>query len=446
LIQKEEWIAMAKSFSATRREFLRKAAALAGGSIGLPFLIPQRVLSAADRPGANDRIGIGYIGVGRRAQQLMNLPKAARFIAVSDVSLPLAEKVGAKLKCKHFQDYQRMLDLNELDAVIVATPDHWHALHTIHACQAGKDVYCEKPLTLTIREGRAMVEAARKHKCVVQTGSQQRSLILNRHGCDLIRSGVLGKIHTVIASNYPSPWNAKFPGQPIPQDLDWDAWCGPVELVPFHQDIFVSRSKPGWISLQPFSGGEMTGWGAHGLDQIQWALDKDDSGPVEVWAEGDKFTPPTFTEPHKIEDGNAKCIHPLVYFRYADGPVVKFETVARTAGAIFIGEKGRIQLDRNKYKVDPVELDSEPADPKLKFTLAPHLQNWFDCMRSRERPAADVEIGHRTATLCHLGNIARWVGRKMTWDPVQETFPGDDEANRYLSRPMRKPYQLPETV
>ncbi|MCC6127373.1 MAG: Gfo/Idh/MocA family oxidoreductase [Pirellulales bacterium] len=436
---------MSKSFSTTRRDFLRTAASLAGAAT-LPLLIPRSVLFAADQPGANDRIGIGYIGVGRRAQQLMKLPKAAKFIAVSDVSLPQAEKIGEKLKCKHFQDYRQMLELKELDAVMVASPDHWHALHTIHACQAGKDVYCEKPLTLTVREGRTMVEAARKYNRVVQTGSQQRSLTLNRHGCELIRKGVIGKIHTVIASNYPSPWNVRLPGQPVPAGLDWNAWCGQVEPVPFNQDIFVSRSNPGWISMQPFSGGEMTGWGAHGLDQIQCALNKDDGGPVEIWVEGEKFAPPTLTKPHTYEDGNLRCMHPIVFFRYADGPVVKMVTHPQNAGGVFIGEKGQILLDRNKYQVDPVELDAQPADHKLPFTLTPHFQNWFDCMRTRQRPVADVEIAHRTATLCHLGNIVRWVGRKLTWDPVQEIFPGDDEANKYLSRPMRKPYQLPEVI
>jgi predicted dehydrogenase len=240
--------------------------------------------------------------------------------------------------------------------------------------------------------------------------------------------------------------------------MDWDAWFGPTDPVPFHKDIFISRAKPGWISLRPYSGGEMTGWGAHGLDQIQWVLGKDDTGPVEIWVEGERFSPPTFTGPHKAADGNARCVHPKVFFRYADGPLVKLEHTYRTgkyskppkadegpdAGAVFLGEKGTITIDRNLCKVDPVELDADPVDSDIVFTLTPHFRNWFDCIRSRKRPVADVEAGHRTATLCHLGNIARWVGRKLTWDPVREIFPGDDEANRYLSRPRRKAYEFPE--
>ncbi|MBN2578849.1 MAG: Gfo/Idh/MocA family oxidoreductase [Pirellulales bacterium] len=449
---------MHKSLKATRRDFLRTGGLLVGSCVVLPTLIPRSVLASVGRPGANDRIGIGYIGAGRRARQLMNLPPERQFVGVSDVSLPRAKKAAAQLKCKAFQDYRRMLELKELDAVMIASPDHWHALHAVHACQAGKDVYCEKPMTLTIREGRIMVAAARKYGRVVQTGSQQRSLTPNRHGYDLIRKGVIGKIHTVIASNYPSPWDAQFPGQPVPQGLDWDAWFGPTEPVAFHNDIFISRANPGWISLRPYSGGEMTGWGAHGLDQIQWVLGKDNSGPVEIWVEGARFTPPTFTGPHKIEDGNARCAHPKVFFRYADGPIVKLENTYCTgryskppkpgegpdAGAVFLGEKGKIIIDRNLCRVEPAELDADPVDPRIKFTLTPHFRNWFDCIRSRERPVSDVEAGHRTATLCHLGNIARWVGRKLTWDPVQEIFPGDEEANRSLSRPRRKAYEFPD--
>jgi predicted dehydrogenase len=449
---------MSQTLFPNRRDFLRTGAALAGSCIALPTLIPRGALAAEGRPGANDRIGIGYIGAGRRAQQLMDIPKEGQTVAVCDISLSRAEKIGNKLSCAFFQDYHRLLEQKAVDAVIVATPDHWHALHTIHACQAGKDVYCEKPLSLTIREGRAMVAAARKYKRIVQTGSQQRSMAPNRRGCEMIRNGVIGKVHTIITSNLPSPWEARLPGQPIPDGLDWDAWCGQTVAAPFNNDIFISRSNPGWISLRPYSGGEMTGWGAHSLDQIQCALGMDKSGPVEVWVEGEKFAPPTYTEPGKIDDGNAQCTHPKVFFRYADGPVVKMERIFCTgrygrnpkpnegpdAGAIFVGEKGKITIDRDFCNVEPAELGNEPPGSVKLDECVEHMQNWFDCIRSRQLPVADVEIGHRSTSICHLGNIGRWVGRKLTWDPVLETFPGDDEANRCLSRPMREGYQLPE--
>jgi predicted dehydrogenase len=428
-----------------RRKFLQTSAALVGGAVAAPMVIPRGVLASADHPGANDRIGVAYIGVGRRAQQLMKLPKAGRFIAVSDIYLPRSEQVAEKLKCRSYQNYHKLLKQKDVDAVVIASPDHWHALHSIHACQAGKDVYVEKPMTLTVVEGRKMVEAARKHKRIVQCGSQQRSMGPNRHGCAMVREGVIGKVHTVIAHNYPSPWEVRLPAQPVPEGLDWDAWCGQVEVVPFNKDVFTPRAKPGWISMRPFSGGEITGWGAHGLDQVQWALNADKTGPVEVWVEGDKFDPPTYTKPHDRKEGDPKCNHPIVCFRYADGPVVKL-TNGPAGGAIFIGPKGKITIDRDLCKVEPADLDTDPKKSKHQPWHEDHLQNWFDCIKSRELPVADVEIAHRTTTVCHLGNIARWTNRKLAWDPAKETFPGDEEANQLLSRPQRKPYQIPDIV
>ena len=181
----------------------------------------------------------------------MSLPAEGQIVAVADVATDRAEEVAAARKCRACADYRHVLDAHDIDAVFVATPDHWHVLQSINACQAGKDVYVEKPLSLTIREGRVLVDAARRYSRVVQTGTQRRSMKGHRYGCELVRSGVAGKIHTAVILNYPSPWECRFPGQPIPNGLDWDAWCGMTEPVPFHQDIFVQRSNPGWISLRP---------------------------------------------------------------------------------------------------------------------------------------------------------------------------------------------------
>ncbi len=190
----------------------------------------------------------------------------------------------------------------------------------------------------------------------------------------------------------------------------------------------------------------MCGWGAHGLDQVQWALGMDTSGPVEVWTEGERFAPPTMTEPQLPAAGDEKANHPMVFFRYANGTIVKLDNGPH-GGAIFLGEKGKITIDRNRCKIEPAGLDTAPKESKTKTQdTVTHIQNWFDCMRSRKRPAADVEIGHRTATVCHLANIVRWVDHKLKWDPVKETFPGDEEANQHLSRAVRKPYQLPEVI
>jgi predicted dehydrogenase len=426
----------------TRRQFVQRSVA-ATAVLGVPWIAAQSVW------GANDRIGIGYIGVGRRARQLRPLSQEGQCVAVADVNRPRAEEVAKEWNCHAYQDYRKLLERRDVDAVFVATPDHWHVLPSIHACQAGKDVYCEKPLSLTVREGRRLVEAVRKYSRVLQTGSQRRSMKWHRLGCELVRNGLVGKIHTVLIFNYPSPWECKFPGQPVPDGLDWDAWCGPTEPVPFHSDIYVSRSNPGWISFRPWSGGEMTGTGAHGFDQIQWALDQDHTGPVEVWCETGKMPPVTYEAPEGRPRGDRLCSADYrVRFRYANGIEIHLEEGEPGAGGVFIGDHGKIRIGANKIDSNPPEIaKNPPQDLKIRVPVSDnHIQNWFDCIKSRQRPIADVEIGHRSAVICHLGNIARWVGRRLRWDPVSETFPGDEEANHFLERPMRKPYQLPGVI
>jgi len=437
---------MSRSMLFSRRRFFTRCAASAAAGFALPYVVPRRALAAPERPGANERIGVGYIGVGRRGGQLLGLPSDGQVVAGADVDINRAKAFAARHNCQAHQDYRKMLESDDVDAVVIATPDHWHVLCAIHACQAQKDIYLEKPLTLTIREGRVLVEAVRKYKRVLQTGSQRRSMAGHRTGCELVRNGRAGKIHTVIANNYPSPWEAALPGQPVPDGLDWDLWCGMTEPVPYNKDIYIQRSMPGWISIRPYSGGEMTGNGAHGFDQIQWALDMDHTGPVEVWAEGGKLEAPVYSAPESRARGNRLCSAGReVTFRYANGVTVKTGG-GSVCGGIFIGDEGKITIGCNTYESDPPEIAREPiGESEIHLPVSDnHMQNWFDCIRSREKPIADVEIGHRSAIVCHLGNIARWVGRKLRWDPETETFPGDDEANSYLERPRRKPYELPE--
>jgi predicted dehydrogenase len=432
----------------TRRRFLKTSAAVAAGAVGFPTFVPSHVLAAPGRQGANDRIGIGIIGPGRQgAGDLRQAAKFGQVMATADVYLPRAGQVASEYGAKAFQDYRKLLDMKEIDAVLVTTPDHWRTLICIHACQAGKDIYAEKCLTLTIAEGRKLVEAVRKYGRVFQTGSQQRSMPENRDGCALVRGGAIGKVQTIIGHNYPSPWECNMPGKPLLEGLDWDAWCGPVEPIPFHNDIFAPRANPGWLSFRPFSGGEMTGWGAHGLDQIQWALGMDESGPVEVWVEGPKFNPPTYTSNGPREAGDAQCRRPMIFYRYANGVVVKLDN-GPNGGGVFIGDKGSITINRASVTSKPPELTRGKIghDEKKRDGVEMHMENWFECMRTRQRCAADVEIGHRSSTVCHLGNIARWLNRKLKWDPVKEVFVGDDEANAFLDRKRRKGYELPEKV
>ena len=423
---------------------MRRGAAMTSAAAALPQWIPSSVLAAPGRPGANDRIGVGYIGCGRRGNQLMELPPEGRIVAGADPDRRRAEAVASKRKCRPYTDYRKLLEADDVDAVVVATPDHWHVLPALHACQAGKDLYVEKPLTLTIREGRLLVNAVRKYRRVLQTGSQRRSMAGHRYGCELVRNGLAGKVHTVQIINFPSPWESALPGQPVPEGLDWDTWCGMTEPAPFHQDIYIQRSKPGWISFRPYSGGEMTGWGAHGFDQIQWALDMDHTGPVDIWCEGGKIEPVSYTAPESRDRGNRLMSEGhRVRMRYANGIEIHLEPKAPGSGGVFIGNEGKIRIGNNTVNSNPEELAKTPAD-QLKFHLPVsnnHLQNWFDCIKSREKPIADVEIGHRSAILCHLGNIARWVGRPLKWDPAREEFVADDEANLWLARAKREPWR-----
>lgn len=483
---------MTVSRKISRRRLLRRAM---GAGIGLPLLIscrrepaagprdpivapPQAPEPASEdepNPGPNDEVGVGIIGCGRRNGQLAigkggqgRLPNYARIVAVADVNQKRAHQWAAKYKCPAFQDYRELLDRKEVEVVLYATPEHWHYLPCIHACQAGKDIYGEQPLSHTIREGRVMADAVRKYQRVFQTGEQQRSHPMTRKAAELILNGRIGKVHRVIGYNYPSPYQCDFPARPIPEWLDWDRWCGPNEVVPYHTDLYLSRVPyrrekyppepaekyavgPGWMSFRPYSGGELANWGCHGLSMVQWALGMDKSGPVEIWVEpAEKLQEVIYDNPETRDRGDYLASKPIVNYRYANGVVLTLSgTDSRLGGgATFIGEKGKITIFRGGYECDPVGLDEDPL-PAGAIRVCRndhHMGQLFRCIRSRKDPIMDVESAHRVATVCHLGNIARWLGRRLKWDPQKEVFPGDDEANQYLDIPRRKGYELPEQV
>lgn len=429
----------------SRRQFLRRTATACAASSLLPQILPTGILASDASPGANERIGIGFIGIGRQASDLLRVLQGrptAKVLAFADVNLERARAAAARTQAEAFQDFRRLLERRDIDAIITATPEHWRALICVAACQAGKDLYVEKPLSLTVRDGRRIVQAVRKYHRVCQTGSQQRSMWPNYVGCQLVRSGKIGKVQRVIANNYPTPWNYGLPAQPVPADLDWDFWCGPAEPIAYNRDLYLPRANPGWLSFRPFSGGEMTGWGSHGFDQVQWALGMDEAGPIEVWTEGAKFDPPTYTAAEPKARGDKLCSEPKVLFRYP-GDIVMELGNGPAGGAVFIGDKARITIDRAVCKTNPPELAEDALEQRVKGFQENHLQNWLDCIKTRAKPVADVEIGHRSASVCHLGNIARWTGRKLRWDPVLESFPDDAPANDLLDRPYRKSYPLP---
>jgi predicted dehydrogenase len=424
----------------TRRQFLGVSATLAAGAIGAPLFITKKVLAAPGQPGPNDRIRVGAIGVGGRASLLLQqLPEGGEIVALSDCNLPRAEAFKAKANAAWpvYQDYRKLLDRKDIDAVIVATGEFQRVVPCIHACQAGKDVYAEKPLTLYVREGRALVDAVRRHGRVLQVGTQQRSMAMNRVACDLIRNGGLGKVLEVRAINYTgaeaSPPDG-LPEQSVPAGLDWNTWLNQGAARPFHPDWM------GWMRWRDFSGGEMTNWGAHGIDQIQWALGMDETGPSEM---------------RPLSAGS----NGQVAMKYANGVPVNFvidSGKGPMGGAVFICEKGKLEINRNKFssnppeiakelnkKVDVAEEERKWSDELALWQARWHMQDWLDCIRSRKTPVADVEVGHRSVSVCHLANITRALGRPLRWNPQQEQFIGDEEANALLDRPRRAGFELP---
>ena len=434
-----------------RREFVTAAAA--------PMIVSPRIF------GANSRLKIGVIGVGNRARWLMQYfgkeLDEVDLVAVADCYMartsgqdpgqqratPLNE--GWERWAK-YNSYQKMFDKEKLDAVWVQTTTHARALAVIYAMQAGVDVYAEKPIHLTVEEGRAMVRAAHKYKRVFQAGSQQRSMPINRHASELVRTGRIGKIKTVQVCNYlPGLVWTPQPAQPVPDGLDWDVWCNQTELRPYHPTLHRQ-----WANYVDYDdGGQswgVSGWGTHGLDQVQCALGMDRSGPVELWTE-DRETKdlPDFPLAKDVRFQHLLKRKPVV-LKFPTGTLVKLEEPGKNShsqlGGIFVGEKGTIEIVRGDYTADPPELRKNSPDvlPEGKGEDVPHLRNFVQCVASRKLTNADVETAHRATTLCHLVSICRLLDRKLKWDADAEKFVGDEEANRMLSRPRRKGYELPK--
>jgi predicted dehydrogenase len=427
----------------TRREFVKHAAAAA--ALAAPIVVPRSVFGGEEQAPPSERITVGFIGCGKMANDyhlstLLRLGDV-QALAVCEVDTTRREhakkrvvdaysKDAAYKGCDQYNDFRELLARDDIDAVVIATPDHWHAIPLIEACKAGKDVYCEKPLTLTIAEAKRCIEAVRKHGRVLQTGSQQRSSVFGpfRQAVELVRSGRLGRIKTVhVGVGGPSRW-CDLPEEPMEPGLDWNLWLGQAPMRPYNSVLSprgVHNHFPAWRAYREYSGGGMTDMGAHHFDIAQWALDMDQSGPVEI-------IPP--------EDPNAS--HGVKYI-YANGVEMIH---GGPGGCVFEGTLGTMRIDRGLLTSEPESIVKEPLrDDEVHLFKSPgHHRNWLDCIRSRQRPVADVEIGARSVTVCHLGNLAYWNHRKLRWDPQAWRFVDDEEANEWLDRERRKPWNLPE--
>jgi len=452
----------------SRRNFIKASGAV---SIAAPFILPSHIWAAETKP--NDRLALGFIGMGTQGRGLMSGfldKKETQTLAVCDVDTTRREHAKKMVEdkyakrtdsdykgCAAYKDFRELIARKDIDAVVIATPDHWHALIAIATARAGKDIYCEKPLCESIREARAMVEAVRKNNRVFQTGSMQRSSREFRVACELVRNGIIGKIDRVeVAVGDPGiPCN--LPDEEAEPGLDWDMWLGPAPKRGYHSELSprgVHKHFPNWRNYREYGGGMITDWGAHHFDIAQWGMGMDESGPVEIFP---------------AEKPNARR---GVRYRYANGVEV---THKDGPGVTFFGTDGKVIVNRGKFelwmgenqkagiipkpptdnpeqKIDKGKLLTQDLDNVEKEYLAnariklykssDHKADWLSAIKTRSKPICDVEVGARTVTVCHLINLAYYHNQKMQWDPKKNEFVGGAGNREWLDVPHRDPWKL----
>ena len=430
---------MVRSTMVSRRQFLARTAGAMGAFAAAPHLLTSRALGAEGAAPPSERLTMGFIGIGNMGGgHLGDVAHNAgvQIVAISDVKAGVAadgkrrvEETYAQSRGKGnykgvdlYHDFRELLARPDIDAVLIATPDHWHATCAVLAARAGKDMYSEKPLSLTIREAEQMVEAVRRYGRVFQTGSQQRSEGNFRVACELVRNGYIGELKKVnVGIGEPSA-DKYLPEEPVPEGVDWDRWLGPSPWHPYNSTRISGDYGGGWRHIRDTSGGMTTDWGAHHYDIAQWGMGMDGfgKGPVEI-------LPP---------DG--KDIQHIT-FRYPNGVVMEKDGAN---GILFQGTEGKVEVNRGYLKTWPeslMKVQLKPSDVHL-YRSPGHKEDFFTCIRTRQRPICDVEIGASTITTCHLSNIAFWLNRPIRWDPVKREIIGDPEAARWLDRPKREPY------
>jgi len=439
---------IANDFRTSRRDFLKSAGLVTAASTLPAWFIDECAAQEAAKPTASsapsEQIRLGLIGCGGQGRgDARNAQRFGKVVAVCDVD---ARHVANAQKdfagADGYADFRKLLERKDIDAVICGTVDHWHTLVSIAAMRAGKDVYCEKPLTLTIAEGKHLIETEKQTGRILQTGTQQRSSVRFRLACDLVRNERIGKIQKVEVWLPAGLRQGPFKTSAVPEGFDYDFWMGQTPKVPYVKERTHFSFRYWW----EYSGGTMTDWGAHHNDIVLWALGMDSSGPVSI--EGKKLV-------EMIPGGFTDASEYAVTYTYANGVVheCKSTTASEWHGGVkdpnrqqhgikFIGSDGWIWVTRGVIKASDRKLLTEklPDSVPRVYASNDHMANFIDCVRSRKAPICPAEVGHRSASLCHLGTTAIRLGRKLNWDPADEQFVDDSEANTYLSRPMRKPY------
>ncbi|HOX38154.1 MAG TPA: Gfo/Idh/MocA family oxidoreductase [Candidatus Brocadiia bacterium] len=426
---------MHRKGNVSRRQFLTAAASAAFA----PYIVTSNALGKNGTPSASNRIVMGQIGCGGMGNGDMGAflgNPECQVVACCDVDTSRREDSVKTVNlrylgnvCKGYNDFREIIARDDIDAVGIATPDHWHAIIAIAAAKAGKDMYCQKPLSLTVREGRVMSDTIKRYGVVFQTGSQQRSGPEFRFGCELVRNERIGKLHTIKTGIGGSPSTGVQPPEPVPPGFDWDMWLGQAPWVPY------TRNRTHWNFrwILDYSGGNITDWGAHHNDIAQWGNGTMYTGPIEI--EGHGVFP---------KEGlyNTATEHHTEYL-YANG--VKLICSNKNKGGVrFEGTEGWVHVDRGFIDAHPKSLlQSEIKPGEVHLYKSPgHYQNFIDCVKSRKETVAPVEIAHRSITLSHLANISMLLDRKLKWNPDKEQFIDDPEATRYLDRARRSPWTL----
>lgn len=439
----------------TRRGFLKQSSAIAAGGLAVPYLCTSSS-PLANAQEANDRLGVGSIGVGGRGGGIgREAGNRGNMIACADVDAQRAERFASRFdgKCEIYSDYRQLLERKDIDVVTIGTPDHWHTKIAIEAMKAGKDVYCEKPLTLTIDEGKKICKVVKETGRVFQVGTQQRSGHQFLLAVAIAQSGRLGTPLKATCSIGGAPNSEPFPTADPPEHLDWNAWLGQCPEVPYTPQR-CHGSFRWWLE---YSGGKLTDWGAHHVDIAHWGLGKEATGPVEIEGEGtfpnipDDFDPVAFfAGKQKIPNGYNTAMQFHIDLKFADDSQIHVQHEPDN-GILFEGSKGRIFVNRRRITGKPVEeltdADKEMFEQEIKKLYRGkerrgHMQNFFDCVKDRGEPVSDVFSHHREVSSCHLCNIAMLLKRKLRWDPDKEDFIGDEQASALVSRPQREPFTI----
>ena len=435
----------------TRRVFLKRSA-IAGATAFSPVIVPGRVFGT-EAP--SNLITVGFIGVGRMGLgdlgEILGF-KQARVVAVCDVDAnrvryakELVEKHyggggrgGGYKGCAGYGDFGELIARDDIDAVAIATPDHWHVLPAIAAARSGKDIFLQKPFSLTIEEGRALSDTVRRYGRVFQVGSQQRSDARFRQACALVRNGRIGKVHTVKVGFGTDPSTGVEAPMAVPEVLNYDVWLGPAPWAAYTEKRVHPQKgygRPGWLRILDYGAGMITGWGSHHNDIAQWGMGTEYTGPVEIEGQGEY-------PKDGLWDVHGKF---RIEYTYANGvKVICADTGKNKQGVVFEGSEGWVYVRRGFIDASPKSLLTSAIKPDeiQLYQSNNHKGNWLECIKSRRETVAPAEVAHRSCSVCLLGEIAMRLGRRLKWDPENERFGNDEQANRMVSKPMRSPWRL----